>query len=86
MSTISRPIFCHCGKRAMVRTSWTNENPGRRFHSCEDYKTEGCGFFYWEDPPMCARAKVVIPGLLAKCSRYEAKLEEMRRLRRTLQN
>ncbi|KAK1588074.1 hypothetical protein Q3G72_019605 [Acer saccharum] len=27
----------------------------------KDY--ENCGFFKWYDPPMCARSKVIIPGL-----------------------
>ena len=26
---------CHCERRAIVRTSWTNNNTGRRFFTCE---------------------------------------------------
>ncbi|KAK4391625.1 cytochrome [Sesamum angolense] len=63
----------------MVSISWTNQNPEMRFHSCQDYKREGCGFA-WEDPPMCARAKTVIPGLLARCSRFEEEIKRMKKV------
>ncbi|KAK4429016.1 hypothetical protein Salat_1201600 [Sesamum alatum] len=36
----SSNISCKCGKQARLKCSWTNENPGRRFYSCEDYKSE----------------------------------------------
>jgi len=26
--------ICKCGRFALVRTSWTEENPGRRFYAC----------------------------------------------------
>ncbi|PWA36196.1 zinc finger, GRF-type [Artemisia annua] len=55
-------VYCHCGLRAKIRTSWTALNPGRRFYSCP--KQDDCGFFDWFDPPMCARAVNIIPGLL----------------------
>ena len=25
---------CSCGRIAVIRTSWTDDNPGRRFYSC----------------------------------------------------
>ncbi|KAF5777957.1 putative transcription factor GRF family [Helianthus annuus] len=25
---------CSCGRIATIRTSWTDDNPGRRFYSC----------------------------------------------------
>ena len=37
-----------------------------------------CGFFLWVDPPMCNRAKEVIPGLLKKTSMLEEKLKLQR--------
>ncbi|KAL8217174.1 hypothetical protein R6Q57_024011 [Mikania cordata] len=40
--------FCACGKQAIVRTSWTSKNPGRRFFSC----------------PEQVRSVDIIPGLL----------------------
>ncbi|KAL0417369.1 UNVERIFIED_CONTAM: hypothetical protein Slati_3568800 [Sesamum latifolium] len=65
----SSRVNCKCGKEARLKCPWTNDNPGRRFFACEDYKKtkhgrNGCDFFLWEDPPMCPRAMAVIPGLL----------------------
>ncbi|KAK6158799.1 hypothetical protein DH2020_006113 [Rehmannia glutinosa] len=59
-------VDCYCGRRAVLRTSWTDDNPGRRFHACLQYSGGGCSFFDWEDPPMCRRSRVIIPGLLRK--------------------
>ncbi|CAA0840026.1 Unknown protein [Striga hermonthica] len=45
----------------------TNENPGRHFHAClKKEEGGGCVFFDLYDPPMCRRAKALIPGLLKK--------------------
>ncbi|GKE25159.1 zinc finger, GRF-type containing protein [Tanacetum coccineum] len=27
-------VVCPCGEDVVVRTSWTNHNPGRRFYAC----------------------------------------------------
>ncbi|GJX56917.1 zinc finger, GRF-type containing protein [Tanacetum coccineum] len=27
-------VRCACGLEAVIRTSWTNRNPGRRFYGC----------------------------------------------------
>ncbi|GJX81898.1 zinc finger, GRF-type containing protein [Tanacetum coccineum] len=27
-------VCCACGLEAVIRTSWTNQNPGRRFYGC----------------------------------------------------
>ncbi|GJS79517.1 zinc finger, GRF-type containing protein [Tanacetum coccineum] len=27
-------VHCACGLEAVMRTSWTNRNPGRRFYGC----------------------------------------------------
>ncbi|KAL3639818.1 hypothetical protein CASFOL_014786 [Castilleja foliolosa] len=29
---------CHCGIELEVMTSWTDDNPGRRFQGCPNYK------------------------------------------------
>ncbi|KAL0289400.1 UNVERIFIED_CONTAM: hypothetical protein Scaly_2703300 [Sesamum calycinum] len=75
-STI-KTLMCYCGKKACLRTSWTNNNPGRRFHGCGDVAS-GCGFFVWEDPPMCTRSKKIIPGLLCKLNKIEEEFSEMK--------
>lgn len=64
--TMEHMRFCRCKQVMAVTTSWTNANPGRRFKSCSK-----CGFFEWVDPPMCERARAIIPGLLRKLNRYE---------------
>uniref|UniRef100_A0A5B7ACY3 GRF-type domain-containing protein n=1 Tax=Davidia involucrata TaxID=16924 RepID=A0A5B7ACY3_DAVIN len=70
--------YCHCGKRAIIRTSWTDLNPGRRFHGCEKSGDHsGCGFFNWYDPPICNRARQVIPGLLRSMTRLEIEVSRL---------
>ncbi|XP_057768008.1 uncharacterized protein LOC130988235 [Salvia miltiorrhiza] len=44
-------------------TSWTEDNPGRRFYGCRNWKTKNCGYFDWMDEPMSERAKEVINDL-----------------------
>ncbi|GER40470.1 GRF zinc finger containing protein [Striga asiatica] len=73
--------YCYCGERSVIRTSWTSENPGRRFRSCIEYEGEGnpeCDFFSWVDPPMCRRSTEIIPGLLRKSNVLRAENEELR--------
>ncbi|KAK4400195.1 hypothetical protein Sango_1125600 [Sesamum angolense] len=74
MSTVTSSHECHCGRPAVMRTAWTNENPGRRFHSCRNYKRGGCRFFAWEDPPICQRARTIIPGLLRRINGLEGEV------------
>lgn len=63
---------CYCGVRAKVRTSWTDNNPGRRFFGCAKYNSNGCGcgYFGWFDPPMCPRGRQIIPRLLRRIEHY----------------
>ncbi|KAG8381382.1 hypothetical protein BUALT_Bualt06G0116400 [Buddleja alternifolia] len=63
---------------ASLKTSWPSDNPGRRFYGCILGRS-GCTFFDWYDPPMCARAKVLIPGLQRKINGLEKQVEEMQR-------
>ncbi|GJX27321.1 zinc finger, GRF-type containing protein [Tanacetum coccineum] len=56
--------LCLCGQQTLIRTSWTNNHPGRRFHTCPRLGGTSCDFFDWYDPPICARARNIIPGLL----------------------
>ncbi|KAK1430141.1 hypothetical protein QVD17_12682 [Tagetes erecta] len=61
-SNRDEPPICSCGSCTTIRTSWTEANPGRRFHCCRS----GCGFVEWLDPKMCERSRIVIPGLLKR--------------------
>ncbi|WOH12726.1 hypothetical protein DCAR_0832234 [Daucus carota subsp. sativus] len=67
------PGLCSCGLSPVLRTSWTDANPGRRFWGCS------CNFHLWHDPAVGDRAKNIIPGLLRKIQRLE---EEMKRNRK----
>ncbi|XP_019184342.1 PREDICTED: uncharacterized protein LOC109179290 [Ipomoea nil] len=70
---------CECGQELSLRTSWTNDNPGRRYWECSGCK-DGSSYTFvkWYDPPMCPRSKRIIPGLLKKinkCEEEKAKLK-----------
>ncbi|PWA48507.1 zinc finger, GRF-type [Artemisia annua] len=69
-------VFCHCGKRAVVRTSWTPTNPGRRFYACPDRNSD-CRFIDFMDPPMCQRSVQIIPGLLRNINNLQANLSQV---------
>ncbi|GER38052.1 GRF zinc finger family protein [Striga asiatica] len=62
-------ILCDCDKVARLQTAWTPANAGRRYFDCAE---KACRFWNWFDPPMCARSKEIIPGLLRKINRLEA--------------
>ncbi|XP_010681441.1 uncharacterized protein At4g04775-like [Beta vulgaris subsp. vulgaris] len=46
-------VNCGCGIPVARRTSWTHENPGRKFIACKFYNHEteqrGCNTFEWVD-------------------------------------
>ncbi|PWA37589.1 zinc finger, GRF-type [Artemisia annua] len=71
-------VNCNCQppRQAVIRTSWTQRNPGRRFYCCSQIVTD-CGYFDWLDPPMCARSVQIIPGLLASRNVLEESLRTM---------
>ena len=65
---------CYCGEPAAMKTSWSDENPGRRFFGCPRYRrfSNGhCRFFLWFDAPLTGRSKAVIVGLLRKVKKDE---------------
>ncbi|KAL3637719.1 hypothetical protein CASFOL_018167 [Castilleja foliolosa] len=35
-------VRCHCGIQLELVTSWTDDNPGRRFQACPNYKMPSC--------------------------------------------
>ncbi|KAL3619683.1 hypothetical protein CASFOL_034595 [Castilleja foliolosa] len=61
-------VQCHCGIQLELVTSWIDDNPGRRFQACPNYKMPSCcGFFRWFDEEMCSRSKEVIFCLFTAC-------------------
>ncbi|CAL8084613.1 unnamed protein product [Prunus armeniaca] len=76
---VGQPI-CHCGNQCHLRTSWTDNNPRRRFWGYADYGVRrGCAFFEWYDPQVCERSKIVISGLLKRLRKEE---KENRKLKK----
>ncbi|XP_058752912.1 uncharacterized protein LOC131639290 [Vicia villosa] len=64
-----RQVRCFCDLDSPLTTSWTKENPGRRFNGCGLYKLQGrkgCNFFNWYDEEMSGRAKEVILSLMKR--------------------
>ncbi|CAH8278910.1 unnamed protein product [Arabidopsis lyrata] len=44
--------MCRCGLSAKIVTSWTDNNPGRKFFGCRLFKkrrTDHCNYFEWFD-------------------------------------
>ncbi|CAB4318743.1 unnamed protein product [Prunus armeniaca] len=71
--------YCKCGKQAILRTSWTDFNPGRRFYVCGTQGTSRrCDLWEWADPEMCDRSKQIIPMLLRHIKTTEEELQLQR--------
>ncbi|PIN02097.1 DNA topoisomerase [Handroanthus impetiginosus] len=67
--------LCYCNRPTLKKTSWTDLNPGRRYSICPQYRENGgCNFFSWVDPPMCARSRQIIPGLLKRVNKLESEI------------
>ncbi|KAL3523642.1 hypothetical protein ACH5RR_016476 [Cinchona calisaya] len=70
-------VYCKCGKKTKIRTSWRDPNPSRRFYGCSGFNIIPIQlrlivvFSLWYDPPICKRASDVIPGLLRRVNRLE---------------
>ncbi|PWA51891.1 zinc finger, GRF-type [Artemisia annua] len=76
-------VFCRCGRVCIIKTSWTDQHPGRRFYSCP-IEGSRCGWNDWYDPPMCQHAVQIIRGLLRARNRHEGAIEELKgQLRKT---
>lgn len=75
-SSSASDLFCKCGRRATVRVSYTDLNPGRRFHGCEKGSV-GCNFFVWKDPPVCPFARAILPNLRRKLEASESKKQNL---------
>ncbi|WOH01022.1 hypothetical protein DCAR_0520400 [Daucus carota subsp. sativus] len=80
-SHIQTPGLCSCGFSPVLRTSWTDANPGRRFWGCSQYvrnRSRDCNFHMWHDPAVGDRAKNIIPGLLRRIQRLEDEIMRRR--------
>ncbi|GJR33302.1 hypothetical protein Tco_0822931 [Tanacetum coccineum] len=64
-------VRCACGLEGVIRTSWTNRNPRRRFYGCPTLSPTCVNFLGWYDPPMCQRSVQIISGLLRSRNELE---------------
>ncbi|CAI0446072.1 unnamed protein product [Linum tenue] len=56
--------LCRCAVPAVLRTSWTDANPGRRFFGCANYRgANACNYFRWIDPPLKDNIKRLVLAL-----------------------
>ncbi|XP_058784113.1 uncharacterized protein LOC131658880 [Vicia villosa] len=72
-----RRLQCYCGLDAPLVTSWTSQNPGRRFYGCGLYKLQGrkgCAYFEWYDEQLEERSNEVINSLLKKVNKLKKEL------------
>ncbi|KAG8366582.1 hypothetical protein BUALT_Bualt17G0094900 [Buddleja alternifolia] len=76
---------CHCGLRPYLKTSWTDANPGRRFYSCPNYQRNGCNYFVWEDPPMCSRSMMILPGMRRTKVQMEKEIADLKRAKKLME-
>ncbi|KAG8382274.1 hypothetical protein BUALT_Bualt05G0059700 [Buddleja alternifolia] len=69
MSSMERLLTCDCpnSKPAWIQTSWTKDNPGRRFHSCKNY--QGASSFFGKIH-LCVKGVTPcgVPDLALSCS------------------
>ncbi|MFS8018692.1 putative transcription factor GRF family [Helianthus anomalus] len=70
-------VLCDCGKEALILTSWTDRNPGRRFYGCPDQGST-CRFIGWVDQSNCHSCVKIIPGLLRNRNMLEEKVKELK--------
>ncbi|WCJ18266.1 hypothetical protein M5689_000634 [Euphorbia peplus] len=75
-----RRDICDCGFEAAVRTSWTNDNPGRRFYNCRNKGNRhgSCNYFLWIDDKLEDRPMSIVLGLLRKLERMEIECAQLR--------
>ncbi|KAK9716630.1 hypothetical protein RND81_06G246600 [Saponaria officinalis] len=75
----SQRLKCNCGCPVAFRTSWTFQNPGRRFVACKFYDADtgmrGCRYFKWLDEDMTEWQRQLINQLSSEntCLRRELK-------------
>ncbi|KAB1206129.1 hypothetical protein CJ030_MR7G014274 [Morella rubra] len=68
--------FCYYLVESCLKTSYTEQNFGRRFFTCVNYKQgRSCGFFHWYDPPMCVHGKRVLRRLREKHERLNMEVD-----------
>ncbi|KAL2552137.1 uncharacterized protein Fot_05756 [Forsythia ovata] len=77
---ITEQTMCLCGGNAAMRTSWMENNPGRRFLECSFYRRpDACDYFKWVDPLVQPHYKSIINGLLRNANHKDALVKKLQR-------
>jgi len=63
---LTEEVRCFHGLLLTLKTSWSDNNPGRRFWSCPYYGSRKCKYFRWRDDVVNERYKFVIHKLVKK--------------------
>ncbi|GJY09969.1 zinc finger, GRF-type containing protein [Tanacetum coccineum] len=66
-----------CDSIGVIRTSGTQENPGRRFYCCSK-RGSNHGFIDWYDEEMCQCSVDIIPGLMRSINQLEMEVADNR--------
>ncbi|PHU14811.1 hypothetical protein BC332_16016 [Capsicum chinense] len=61
-----------------LTTSWSDNNPGRRFWSCPYYGSNKCNFFLWRDGVVDKRSNFIILKLVKKVKDMNEMLKIMK--------
>ncbi|KAL5159594.1 hypothetical protein HKD37_15G043888 [Glycine soja] len=73
-------VLCLCNIEAPLVTSWTEDNPGRRFYGCGLYKVTSrkwCNYFEWHDPVANSRQKKIMVALMKKVDELELREKDL---------
>ncbi|WMV43483.1 hypothetical protein MTR67_036868 [Solanum verrucosum] len=67
---------CKHGDLMQLQTSWSEDNPARRFWSCPRFRENSCKYFRWRDlEEIDMRSKSVIPRLANRIKELEEALQ-----------
>ncbi|WMV38663.1 hypothetical protein MTR67_032048 [Solanum verrucosum] len=81
MASVDEGRYCRCGNEALLKTSWTQLNPGRRFFTCRiSKKMGGCDYFLWYEDRHPPQANRVMWGLLKKVNAFDEKLNRAKNI------
>ncbi|KAL8543671.1 hypothetical protein ACS0TY_004296 [Phlomoides rotata] len=72
---VRKPCKGH-GIEATIFTSYTEDNPGRRFMRCPLRETDDCKFFEWIDDNLPPQYKIVVARVARRKNNIEARLKE----------
>uniref|UniRef100_M1DIE2 GRF-type domain-containing protein n=1 Tax=Solanum tuberosum TaxID=4113 RepID=M1DIE2_SOLTU len=63
---LNEEVRCFHGLLLPLKTSWSDNNPGRRFWSCPYYGSQKCKYFRWSDDVVNEHSKFIIHKLVKK--------------------